>query len=207
MPHARSRLRAKGIHLENVAVAPSLRRSFLDPLLEEILSETMSICSFFNHTRNQQTLDVFTFQEMSFSILSRLLRFRTLNESERESDSTAAHHVGLVIFIMSMFLSLNHGRVVDFSPVSRCLSGVIEAELEELQDDFVLWLMILGSVWLSADSESDWLVARLAMSAKRMGIETWNEAQSRVCGFPWLNKLHDQLGHEIWTRMRCQCLG
>lgn len=92
LPQVRLDPAARWLPLEPVSVAPSLRYGLLDACLREILSDIMSICSLFN-TKTRTALGVFAFQEIAFSCLSQMLRFRSLNESRGRCDAAIAHHV------------------------------------------------------------------------------------------------------------------
>lgn len=167
--------------------------------LHRVLTEVMCICSLFNSHRNDFTIDLVTFQELIISLSCRLLRYRTLKESRQKSDLQSAYHLGLVLFIMTTFLQHEMRRILEYNLISFCLKDILDKRSQDLPDDFVLWLVLVGGVWTVDSEQKEWLSRMIRSKAQILGLLTWNKAQIAVSKYPWINVLHDLPSCELWT--------
>lgn len=198
-------LALKGLCLDHSSAASSARHSQVDPYLHDILSDVMGICSLLNYNACNCVLDHLIFEEIIASIFYRLLRFRSLNDSRLYSDIQTVYHVGLIIFMMTTFLQFNNQRIIDHSLLSQCLRDVLDSELYEHDEDAILWLMIVGGIWVSGSVDGDWITPRIRNLAQRRSVSTWDEALMYVCEFPWIYSLHNPPAHELWSRVQHAC--
>ncbi|RYO75252.1 hypothetical protein DL764_010538 [Monosporascus ibericus] len=202
MPELRKSLASKGLSLDCTSAVSSIPYDGLEPYLQDILLDVMSISSLFNSDLSYRTLDFLTFQEMNYSICFRLLRFRPLGHAGQGSGIQAAYHTGLTIFVITLFLQhTHHRRIQDYELVSMRLREVFDSGLDDLDDGLVLWLMILGSIWTTGDVDGDWLLPKISSEAQRLGLKTWDDARDIICKFPWINALHERPGRAVWRQV------
>ena len=201
MSECRIILAANGLSLDRAPATSSIQYKQLDPYLYEILLDIMSLCSLFNENLLNRTIDLMTFQEILVSLCYRLLRFRSLNGSRQVSGIQAAYHIGLTVFTMTIFLQHDHRRIIHYGLIPLRLEDVLSNGMDEYENDFLFWLLIVGGIWVSSDESGDWLLPRIRIVAQRGGYDTWDEARNSICKFPWLNALHDQPGHKLWDQV------
>jgi hypothetical protein len=199
MSEVRNTLAATGFSLDRVSAASAIRHTGLNPNLHEVLLDVISLTSLFNNIPADRTLDIDTFHEILVSILSRLIRFRPLQSSKQESNIEAAYHIGLTVFMMTSFLQYDRRRILEYELVSLCLKDVLDSGLDEHDGDLVIWLIFIGGIWTSGDSDGRWLVSRVRRLVRRLGINSWAEVHSSVREFPWINALHDRPGRAVWN--------
>lgn len=198
MSEVQMALASRGFSHNRVLAASAICHTGLDPDLREILLDVTSLTSLINSIPADQTLDVNTFQEMVISICSRLIRFHPLLSSKGESDIEAAYHIGLTVFMMTLFLQHDGRRILRYELVSLRLKAVLDRGLDELDNDLVLWLMLIGGIWIAGDADELWLVLRISRLGRRLGINSWTEVQGSINKFPWINAIHDQPGRAVW---------
>ncbi|PKS08008.1 hypothetical protein jhhlp_006620 [Lomentospora prolificans] len=171
----------------------------LDPYFFEILVDALRFSTLFNDRPRDRELNLLTFQGMLMSICYRLLRIEQPNGQELESDIQAAYRTGLMIFMMTTFLKRDHRRTVEYKLASRGLLKVLDRQQENQQDDLVLWVMVVGAIWISG-GDAEWLVPRIHETAQRLGIVTWADARALLAKFPWIYDLHDGPGQALWNQ-------
>lgn len=191
----------KGVHIDRTAVLTSPLGHRLDAKLHEILLDVTALCRLFKDDQNPGSVDLVTFQEIIISICYRLLRFRSLNESRRMLDQHSAIHVGLMIFIMTIFIHHGRRKMITFEVVVDILLD-ISSEPADGQNDYVLfWLLMIGGIWASDDAWGNQIVPRLKETAKRMGIGSWDDARTAIQKMPWIPPVHDRPGETLWTKL------
>ena len=89
--------------------------------LREILLDTLQACKLLNNSPYEFPIELETFGEVIISICYRLLLFRSIDEALCQLDSQSAVHIGVLIFVMTIFLHRNRRQVVDFSLITHCL--------------------------------------------------------------------------------------
>jgi hypothetical protein len=197
-------LAKKGLILDRNAAALTVQHSGLDPYLRDILVDIISLCSLFNDNLPKTTLDVNLFLENQTSICYRLLQFHPLASHWPEPCDAiqVAYHTGLTVFMMTMFLQHDRRRVLDYTLISRCVWQVLDSgKIEEIGEEFALWFMIMGGIWISVGVEVEALLSRIRSTAEALGIARWEDARLCVAKFPWIHALHDQPGHHLWNRV------
>jgi hypothetical protein len=199
MHHVQNSLWAQGLHLDRNSSDSSTRFNQLHPYLRDILLDAMSISSLFNNLGNKK-VEYMIFLEVLISLCYRLLSFCSLGDASTRCDLQATHHIGLIIFTMTMFLQHDRRRIINYNLIPLCLKNVLQAEVLEEEDELALWLMIIGGIWIS-DADGDWLAPRIRATAQRLGFDSWDKARGSVCKYPWINSLHDQLGRGLWNRV------
>ncbi|KAJ5805923.1 uncharacterized protein N7503_003525 [Penicillium pulvis] len=181
---------------------PNVRPSPLeniDPYLQDILSDAMSVCSLFNEI-GSKSFNYIVFLEVLISLCCRLLKFRSLHDANTLLDSQSAHHIGLITFMMTLFLQNDRCRLINYSLVPVCLKSALRDDLYEQNIELSFWLTVIGGIWISDEPENEWIASKLKMGAQRLGLTCWEDAQEIVYKYPWINGLHDQPGRIIWER-------
>ena len=202
MSDAERTLASKGLHLDRTALALLASNYGLDSRLQGIWVDVSALCHLFNNDLRPGSVDLVTYQEILLSICYRLLRFRTLIESRTKFDEHSTLHLGLLLFIMTLFLHHGSRKVVSFELVSQILLGIAtESATVGPSDHMVLWLMIIGGIWTSSDACSSWLVPRIKETADRIGIQCWKDARIAIQELPWIKVVHDKPGETLWNRL------
>lgn len=196
-------LATKGLSLERTTSAYSAVNNRLDPRLHDVLLDIMGISNLFNRHLDKKPLDLFGFQEALQSICYRLLHFRSLNEARLNPDLQSAHHIGMTIFMMTIFLQYDQRRIIKYGLISLCVKDVLEHGLDEHEDELAFWLVMLRGIWVSCDTNDDWFILRLQNMAQELGIETWGDARRLLARFPWIDVIHNEPGQKLWSRVRC----
>ena len=192
-------LASKGLYLDRSSAASAIRHNGLDPDLHEILLDITSVTSLVKNLPTDLTIELTTFQEMLVSICSRLIRFHPLQSLKQKSDIEAVYHIGLTIFMMTLFLQYDHRRILQYELVSLRLKDVLDRGLDEVDDDLVLWLLLIGGIWISSGTDRFWLTSRIMELARRLGLNSWADVHGYVSTFPWISTLHDQPGRAVWN--------
>ncbi|KAH8812227.1 hypothetical protein F5884DRAFT_784799 [Xylogone sp. PMI_703] len=200
MHEVRHTLPTMGFCLDYDSATSAIRHTGLNSNLNEVLLDVLSLSSLLNKIPPGRTLDLYIFQEMLVSIVCRLIEFRPLQSPRPESNVEAAYHIGLTIYMMSLFLQHDHRRILEYDLVPLCLREVLDNGLESEHDrDLLIWLMFIGCIWVSQSPDEQWLVLRTRNLLQQLGINTWTQVRSSVIKFPWLDALHEQLGRNIWN--------
>ncbi|KAK7751743.1 hypothetical protein SLS62_006228 [Diatrype stigma] len=200
MPQIRESLGSTTFRLNCPPIVPPIQNSeHLDPYLREILLDTLDISYLINNRLRSGAFDLVTFQEMQVSIGYRLFQFSSLGSPRHECAVQAAYHVGLTIFLMTMFLQFDHRRMMDYDLISLRLKDVLGGGLDRQDESgLLLWLTLIGGIWVSRDAHREWLGPKLRREAQRLGLESWDKALDVISKFPWVHTLHDEPGHTVW---------
>lgn len=192
---------SKGLEFDRRSEAYSVRTNRLDPFLQDVLFDIMGTCSLFNDHLKEQPLGLYDFQEVLVSVCYRLLRFRTLAESKQKSDIQSAYHIGLIIFMISIFLQNNQGRMVKHGLIVNYVRDALESTVDENEDELRFWLLMLGGIWASGSEEEEWAISRLREMALAHQTKSWNDARSYINKLPWIDVIHNPSGQKLWDRV------
>ncbi|KAJ5552674.1 hypothetical protein N7494_002052 [Penicillium frequentans] len=199
MHDVRKSLRAQDFSLDHDPDVRPTPLETIDPYLQDILSDAMSICSQCNEV-GSKPFDYIIFLEALISLCCRLLKFRSLHDASTLLDSQSAHHIGLITFMMTLFLQNDRCRLINYSLVTVCLKSALRDDLYEQNMGVSFWLTVIGGIWISDEPENDWISSKLQIGAQRLGLTCWENAQEIVYKYPWINGLHDQQGRLLWER-------
>lgn len=195
---------AKGLHLDRTTYAYSAVHGRLDPSLHDILRDIMGLSTLFNCHLDKRPLDLIGYQEALQSICYRLLQFSSLRGSRLKPGLQAAHHIGMTIFMMTIFLQYDRRRIIKYELVWSCVRDVLDSGcLDEHEDELAFWLLMLGGIWVSCDGNDDWLVSNLQQMGQKLGMETWAEVRNMLAKFPWIDVIHNEPGRKLWNRLCC----
>ncbi|KAG5665381.1 hypothetical protein KAF25_009506 [Fusarium avenaceum] len=200
MPQLRNLLTSRGFILQRTSKAYSIRQGRLDSVLGEALLDTMGICRLVNEHLEKKPLDIIEFQEALISICYRLLYFRTLNESRTRHDIQSAYHIGLMIFMVSIHWHNYQSRLSKPGHIAGRVKEV-EGMLDEHEDEFALWLLVLGGISISVKDDRAWMLSGLRDKASVLGVTTWDEARRYLVKFPWINVIHDEPSQKLWEEV------
>ncbi|KAF5664846.1 hypothetical protein FDENT_12770 [Fusarium denticulatum] len=196
--HVKSNLAYKGFSLQSDSLAYSSR---LGPTLQEAFSDTMGLCRLINKHADEKPLGLLEFQEVLVSICYRLLQFRTIGESRSKQDIQSAYHIGLSLFMMSIYFNNKQDRMARPGLVKALVKEAIESELSEDEDEFKFWLLILGGISVPAKDGRDWFVEKLREQASPLGIVSWEQAKDCLARFPWMDGIHGNPGRKLWDQI------
>jgi hypothetical protein len=99
---------------------------------------------------------------------------------------------------MTLFMQFDHKRILRCDLVSTRCQNVLDRELGELDDDILLWLALIGGMWIDKGPDktrNNWKIRRLASN---MGISAWSEARAALSPFPWVKAIHEIPGLNVW---------
>jgi hypothetical protein len=201
MPQLRNLLTTRGFILQRTSETYSIRQGRLDSGLKEVLFDTMGICRLFNEHLEEKPLDLIEFQEALISICYRLLHFRTLNESRIRHDIQSAYHIGLMIFMVSVYWHNYQNRLAKPGHIAGRVKEILRGMLDEHEDEFAFWALVLGGISVSGKDDRAWMLSGLRDKASVLGVTTWDEAQKYLVKFPWINAVHDEPGQSLWDQI------
>jgi hypothetical protein len=197
MSEVRNTLASKGLNFSSVSISSKRQQDEINPYLQGILEDVMGMAVLFNSLPAGQTLDLGTFLEMVTSICCRLVRFRPLQSTKFEPKKDAAYHIGLTVFMTTLFLQWDSRRIQEYDSISRRLREVLDNEFDAHDSNLLLWLLFIANLWVSA-TDRHWLILRIRMLSVQIGIDKWSTVHDFLCKFPWINILHNQTGRAIW---------
>ena len=197
MPHVRTVLASWGIKFDRAAAEARVRHQVLDAYLHDTIIDVVCVCTLFNYEIGSRQLDLLTFQEMEYSLCYRLLNFRALNDASK-TPVQAAYHIGLLMLMMTMFLRFDRRRVLDYRRTTLELSNTLDNWPDDGDNELLLWLTIVGGIWISGDLDNEWLHPKIRQVSQNLGLASWDAVLGVIKKFPWLHALHDVPGRELW---------
>ena len=200
MPQVRDSLFVGGPHLDQIPHAPPVLHEGLDTRLHEVLVDVLHVSSVFNRHSLRRRASLIVYQEMVLSILYRLLNFQPLDGSRPGPDIEAAYRIGLTIFMTTIFLQHQHHCFIDLSLTLQSLKDIVETRIKE--SELAFWAMVIGGIWMWDDPGGEWLAPKLRAASQDLGIKNWGEAHRVLKRFPWIDRIHDESGRQVWEEAR-----
>ncbi|KAF5564812.1 hypothetical protein FPHYL_4539 [Fusarium phyllophilum] len=197
--HIKRNLAYKGFTLQQDSAAYS---SQLDPTLQQAFSDAMVLCRLLNKHADEKPLDLLDFQEVLVSICYRLLQFRTIGESRFKRDTQSTYHIGLCLFMMSVYFNNKQDRMARPGLIKTLVKEAIESQLNEGEDEFKFWLLILGGISVPVRDGREWFVGKLQEQASLLGIMAREEVKGCLARFPWMDAIHDEPSRKLWDQVR-----
>jgi hypothetical protein len=151
---------------------------------------------------DKKPLNLLEFQEVLVSISYRLLGFSTMKESRLKGDIQSAYNIGLSLFMISIYFHNKQDRMARPGLITALAKEVIGSMLDDHEDEFTLWLLILGGISVPANDGREWMVEKLRDQASMLGIMTWEQAKDSLASFPWMNAIHDEPSRKLWDEVR-----
>ncbi|KAF5979004.1 hypothetical protein FBULB1_5905 [Fusarium bulbicola] len=170
--HIKRNLAYKGFTLQQDSAADSNQ---LDPALQEAFSDAMGLCRLLNKHQDEKPLDLLEFQEVLVSICYRLLQFRAIAESRLKQGIQSRYHIGLSLFMMSIYFNNTQDRIARRGLIKNFVKEAIESKLNDDEDGFRFWLLILGGITVPARDGREWFVEELREQASSLGIMSWEQ--------------------------------
>lgn len=182
-----------------------LRVSFdrLGHSLRGIWNDTMSASALLYDLAEGKSLDINTYYDVILSLSYRLLKFRTLNEAKVMLDKHSAHHMALVAVLMTVLMQHTPRRILKLQLAIECLETIFLLSISNDDDDeFVLWFAIITNMWIMGERDQEWLVQIIRDRSARLGLSSWEEVQTIMQEFPWIDQIHDEPGRKIWNSVQ-----
>lgn len=192
------KLASGGRRLDHARVVPC---SGLNPYLRGILSDMLNICCLLNSDPRQSILDLLGFEEIFVSVCYSLLRFIPIKDSTGRIGSQEACHLGLLLFVLTMFFQVGRNRIIEFEALSLRLHAFLN-DLCENGTDLSLWVLALGGIWASGSMKSEVSASKVRRFTQQKGIDSWDKFQERLIKFPWIHAVHDGPAHQLWARIQ-----
>ncbi|KAF5596755.1 uncharacterized protein FSUBG_8710 [Fusarium subglutinans] len=197
--HIKLNLAHKGFTLQQDSAAYHSR---LDPILQEALSDAMGLCRLLNKHQDEKPLDLLEFQEVLVSVCYRLLEFRTINEARLRQDTQSTYHIGLSLFMMSIYFNNKQDRMARPGLIKTLVEEAMDSNSNESEDEFKFWLLILGGISVPARDGRGWFVETVREQASLLGIMTWVQVKECLARFPWMDAIHDEPSRKLWDLVR-----
>ncbi|KAJ9632781.1 hypothetical protein H2204_007656 [Knufia peltigerae] len=192
-------LAAQGFPISQPSIDSNPWFNELSITLQQLVIEVTCIGHSFNMGYK---LDPYMFQEFIVSLGYRLVRFHPIGgpEPQLENKVDRACHIGLIVFLTTLFLRRGDRCFMRYEPVAQQLKSVIETGLEAGYSDLTLWLLFIGGVSVLGNLDSAWLKMRIVQAARLLKVTSWKDAQSCLVRFPWINLLHNEAGEAFWKQ-------
>lgn len=200
MSEVQSTLRSQGFNFDRNPERNGTQHIGLNWNLHLILSDVKCVTRLINNLQPGQILRFEIFLEIILSVCSRLISFHPLNSPKKLPRVEAVYHIGLTIFMMTLFLQHEGRQIMKFDLVFTRLKDILDGELDDLDDRLVLWLLIIGSIWTSGGTDGSWLIEKLRLTAQRMNLKNWEEVRDCLSAYPWVKMVHDRPGRVVWKR-------
>ena len=203
LPEVREKMSRQGLELDREASEAVVQYRSEHSAVHDVLLDAFGLGCLFNDSIDAGVIGLVSFQEIMMSIFFRLLRIRSVDGPRMDSPLDEKYHTGLVLFTMSIFLRHDNRRVVECTLVSKRFVDTLAGGSDKEHPELCLWLMMMGGIWTSGDdSVTAWLFSVALNTASSLGLETWSDVRTCVKQFPWVDKLHDQPGAELWKRIK-----
>ncbi|ETS77712.1 hypothetical protein PFICI_09774 [Pestalotiopsis fici W106-1] len=175
----------------------------LDPSLQNILLDAMDLASTLNRGKNCPEYQRLDLQMILVSVGCRLLKFQPLESAHDCSETDKIYHVGLLLYMMTLFFQYDLQRVWEFPLVMRRLQDVLapysRISLEKERNGLLLWTLLMGSIWAMADTRERWAVTMLREAINDMKITDFDGMLSSVNKLPWVHSIHDEPARSLWN--------
>ena len=159
-----------------------------------------SASTLFNDLTSTSKVDLFQYQEIIISILYRIFALNFHENTSLPPTIEDAYHVGLTLFIMTLFLQHGRKRMLQYHNVVRRLRNVLDSKVLDQEHELKFWLSMVGGVWVNQDDGAEWLPPLVRSEARKMGLTGWEDAKSVLKRYPWIHPLHDEAGVQVWEK-------
>ncbi|KAH8884199.1 hypothetical protein GQ53DRAFT_698369, partial [Thozetella sp. PMI_491] len=198
MPAMRALLRSRGFTFDQSPSASTMRDPRMDSQLGSLFLEAVDLAYLLNHYPTKPVVGIIEWLELLVSIGGRLVQLHPLQNTRKLTHIDAAYHIGLTVFIMTLFLQIDGRRVARYDLVTLHLRHALDGLEEGVEDALALWVMLVGAIWMSDGSDGSWLIERIAKITKRLGHDSWDDVLAFVGGFPWVHIMHDKPSRDAW---------
>lgn len=199
MFEAQTRLASKGFLYDQIFAESSTRHANLSPCLHGVLIDAISFSNLLDVTPKSREIDLYTFSDLLHSMCYRLIRLHPLDSATLLGGEEDAYHIGLTLFVMTLFMQYDHKRILRCDLVSTRCQRVLDRELGELDDDVLLWLALMGGLWIDKDPDKTQNNFKIKILASNMGISTWSEVRAVISPFPWVKAIHETPSFDVWN--------
>lgn len=200
MSHVIWRLASQGFPMSQHSINSNSWFNELNPTLRQLFLEVTCIGSSFNMGYK---LDPYMFQEFIVSLGYRLISFHAIGSPspQLENKVDRAVHIGLTVFLTTLFLRRGDRCFLRYKPVAKHLTCVVDTGLDEEHNDLMLWLLFIGGVSVLGDLDTTWLSMRMRHAAQSLNLTSWKGIQLCLVQFPWINVLHNEAGEALWKQL------
>lgn len=170
--------------------------------LEDIYIDLMRFCAPINDRKDCAPipLNLRYFYETNVSVIYRLLRAHPLDETSTCGvDDFAIQHMGMLLFMMTVFLDNDYHQIVNFAYVRRCISYVANNLSKGRDNVTLIWFCLLALIWTGEGPASYRTQESIRRAAVSHGVYGWQEARKALSAMPWIDSLHGDTAQGIWT--------
>ena len=200
MPNIRRTLAELNVPFDTGDVDNLDKHSELSPTLLEIFLDAQSASKLLNNRQYTQQIDLYLYQELIVSIFYRLLAIPFHQDTTLPPTIEDAYHVGLSLFMMSLFLQHGRNRILQFRNVTARLRMVLNSHSLDREPHLRFWLLMMDGVWVGDDDDTEWLPPMVRAQARKLGLHNWKAARKSIAEYPWIGELHDRSGRTLWQK-------
>jgi hypothetical protein len=169
-----------------------------------ILGELQYLTSLLNNT----TMDFLIVNQFSTSIHCHLLSFLSVSyKSSQNGVTEELCCIGSLVYLKTIYdfhlclriLGLAAGAVMNEDMVQKLKSCLGRVEMDTVQTRALfLWVLFLGGVVVAGTRDQAWFVARLAKAIMEWQICRWEDAESSLREFLWVDRVHENSCRDLW---------
>lgn len=205
MFEAQTRLASKGFLYDQIFAESSTRHVHLSPCLYGVLIDAISFSNVLDVTPKSREIDLYTFSDLLHSMCYRLIRHLPLDSVISLGGEEDVYHIGLTLFVMTLFMQYDHRRILRCDLVSTRYQNVLDRELGELDNDVLLWLALMGGMWIDKGTDKTRNNSKIKTLASNLGISTWSEVRAVISPFPWIKAIHEIPILNMWNSVFLTC--
>ncbi|KAI0521923.1 hypothetical protein F5B22DRAFT_594702 [Xylaria bambusicola] len=167
--------------------------------LGEPVLEALRFSRILDQATHAQKLDSLAYQCTHIYIGYRLLETKLHNESGAGTGLDALVHVALTGFHNTFCFSIG-GKLLAFPLImDRFRTAAQSARGDDrVQQMVVFWALLMGRISALAGDDDTWLVVKVEMLARDLGLRTWAQVSDALGTFPWVKAVHDAHGERFW---------
>ncbi|KFY40278.1 hypothetical protein V495_05502 [Pseudogymnoascus sp. VKM F-4514 (FW-929)] len=131
----------------------------------------------------------------------RLIQVSPLSGPRTFSSLENTVHVGLAVYILAFLRGLDM-RVCEVPLLSDLARSVAQNHRgsERVDKEVILWILFVGRSAALGEADDEWLLPKMAETARSLGIDSWEGACRVLATFPWVSDVHGRLGRELWDK-------
>jgi hypothetical protein len=169
--------------------------------LQGVFVDILSFAYVLNGRGEPATLDAFHFHDVLVLLNSRLVCLSPLAGPRFSDYVQDALHLSLSAFMAEFLLQFGRAQV-NYPLLSQSFRASCRQEWEESRDvqELLLWMLFIGKITVLKPEDDAWLLPRVTLTIRTLGLKTWTDAYRILGKFPWIGPLHDIPGKALWNK-------
>ncbi|KAK9649136.1 hypothetical protein HCH54_003555 [Aspergillus fumigatus] len=174
----------------------SLRRD-----IQDVFFEVTSLASMLNDANNGvgPKLKSCVFHSDLLVLGYRLGNMYTLGGCRPKCPIENAIHIGLTAFLVPFWPGLDR-RIAHNALLSNSLLNGAQDLADGGLDvrEILLWMLYIGAASSSQLGNHPMWISKLKETIDTLALRTWEQVQSMLARYPWVNAVHDNAGKALW---------